>query len=75
MTAPAEFLPLAREAARAAASVLLTERPLVIAERWTRRNYTRDERKAAGQAIRSPARMGVSMVLSCGARGHTQRSL
>ena len=32
MTAPAEFLPLAREAARAAASVLLTERPLVIAE-------------------------------------------
>ena len=29
---PAEFLPLAREAARAAASVLLAERPLVLAE-------------------------------------------
>ena len=30
--APADFLPLAREAASAAASVLLAERPLVIAE-------------------------------------------
>jgi hypothetical protein len=75
MTAPAEFLSLAREAASAAASVLLTERPLVIAERRTRLMNTRAERKAAGQAIRSPARMGVSMVSSCGASGHTQRSL